>query len=284
MDDDVPRSAGGGPEGRRSAAKRALRGAASPFVGYFDRRFQDVHEHVDRQPRLDQLAADLRRELSQTRADVAADTDTIAELAFTLERFADLFTMRMEELAGEFAAGARAPDGELASTVVELPFAFASAAELEQGAAAVTIGDAGRLSIGLTALGLDVTALEPAARITHPDVDILTERVDEWGGPGAPLDAIFALTPALDASAAPTRPVRERLDLFRKWLRPAGLLVLGIRAGGGQGMEVADVEETLADWDIARREWFAQDAGGAWRRSGDESRAGVLLVQATPRA
>ena len=283
MGHDVPRNAGGGSEGRSSAAKRALRGAASPFVGYFDRRFQDLHEHVDRQPGLDQLAADLRRELSQTRADVAADTDTIAELSFTLERFADLFTMRMEQLAAAFAGGAIAGATDTASTVAELPFAFACAGELDRGAPAATIGGDGRLSIGLAALGLGVTALEPSARIAHPDVDVLSERVDEWGGPVEPLDAVFALADAFDPSAGTTRAARERLDLVRKWLRPTGLLVLGLPVGRGRDLEVTAVPELLADWDVTRRQSLAQDTGGAWRRS-DESGADVLLVRVTPRA
>src|SRR5687767_4056066 len=88
------------------SSKRALRGVVRPIVGYFDNRFQDLHNHLDAQPALDRLTSamherfdHLRTDLQQTRQDVAADADTIAELAFTLERFADLFTARMEELA-----------------------------------------------------------------------------------------------------------------------------------------------------------------------------------------
>jgi hypothetical protein len=276
MEDDVQRS-----ERRRSAAERALRGAASPFLGYFDRRFQDVHDHLDDRPALEQLAAEFRRELSQTRADVAADTDTIAELAFTLERFADLFTMRMEELARQLGPSGT-PGADLGTGLVELPFAFATAAHLERGASAATIGDDGRLSIGLAALGLEVTAVEPAARIVHPDVAVVTARFDEWAGTTEPLDAVFALAGDQRSPGSERPATREELDHFRKALQPTGVLVLGIRVGAEAGSGGEDVDDLFADWDVERRERFVQDAGGAWRRSDAASQPGILVVRATP--
>ncbi len=283
MDDDVTRS-----EGRRSPAERALRGAARPFLGYFDRRFQDLHEHLDRQTNLEHLEAVMHgrfehvlRELRDTRTDVASDTDTIAELAFTLERFADLFTARMEEVAAEIAA-ATPTSWHLDSSVVELPFAFAAAAELELGATAATVADDGRLSIGLSALGLQVTAVEPTASIAHADVAVVSERVDDWGGPAEPLDAVFALLAPAGSSTA-TRPTKERIDLFHKWLRPSGLLVLGAALGPGHDADADGAAGLLDDWDIERRALFELDASGAWRRSDDTSRAALVAVRATSR-
>jgi hypothetical protein len=270
------------PEAPRSAAKRALLGAASPLIGYFDRRFQDVHEHIDNQPAFDRLAHDLRHELDRTRTDVAADTDTIAELAFTLERFADLFTARMEELASHFVAAARASDTEIGSSVVELPFAFAAAAALERGANVATVDDDGRLSVGLAALGLRVTALEPTASLAHPDVAVVDEPVDDWGGPAEPFDAVFVLTPTpLPRSSA--GPPRENLDRFRKSLRPTGLLVVAV------GLDPDDVgkeqlDRLLGDWDVEREAYFERDSGGSWRESVDVPTTGVALIRAAVRA
>jgi hypothetical protein len=278
MDDEVQRS-----KGRRSPAKRALLGAATPFIGYFDRRFQDMHEHLDELPALDRLEAILRQELSQTRADVAADTDTIAELSFTLERFADLFTARMEQLASQFAGIARGGGAEHGSSIAELPFAFAAAADLERGAAVATISDDGRLSIGLAALGLHVTMLDPTASVTHPDVAVVDERVDDWAGPGEPVDALFALTPPArlpDADA----PTRETLDRFHKWLRPTGLLVLAIRLDPDQGNPREYLDDLLADWDVEREAHFEQDGGGAWRCTAEVPATGVAVLRAAPRA
>jgi hypothetical protein len=272
------------PTGRRSAAKRALRSAASPFIGYFDRRFQDLHEHLEDQPQLDRLADDLREELSRTRADVAADTDTIVELSFTLERFADLFTTRMEELAARIAATAQYGGHELGSTIVEVPFAFAAAADIERGAAVATIGDDGRLSIGLAALGLHVTAIEPSGTIAHPDVATLDERIDDWGGPGEPFAVVFALSSSSAPSHAEGRPPREALERFRKWLRPTGLLVLAVRLDPDDGVAREDLEGLLTDWDVEREVFFEGDAGGAWRRATEVPTSGVAVVRAAPRA
>jgi hypothetical protein len=269
--------------GRRSAAKRALVSAAGPLVGYFDRRFQDLHDHLDDQPRLDRLAAELRDELNRTRTEVAADADTIVELSFTLERFADLFTTRMEEIARHIAGDARSGGRELGSTIVEVPFAFAAAADIERGAAVGTIGDDGRLSIGLAALGLHVTAIEPSATIAHPDVAVVDERFDDWAGPGQPFAAVFALTPAGVPPHGEAKPSREALEHFRKWLRPTGLLVLAVRLDPDAGIRSEDLDDLLGDWDVERDARFEEDAGGAWRRAAGVSTSGVAVVRATPR-
>jgi hypothetical protein len=281
MDDDAQR-----PEGPRSPAKRALRGAARPFLGYFDRRFQGLHEHLDQHPEVDHLEAvmhgrfeHLLRELRDTRTDVAADTDTIAELAFTLERFADLFTIRMEEIAAQLAA--TSPSGsQLDASIVQFPFAFAAAAAVERGAAVATVGEDGRLGIGLAALGCQVTAVEPTTSIVHPDVTVVREVVGDWGGPTEQFDAVFALAPPRQLSEA--RPTREKLEVLRKWLRPSGRLVLGTWIGRGQDLDSDDFADVLAHWDVVRRERFERDHDGTWRRAEDVSEPGVVLVWATP--
>lgn len=281
MDDDAQR-----PEGQRSPARRALRGAARPFLGYFDKRFEGLHEHLDQHPEIHHLEAVMHgrfehvlRELRDVRTDVAADTDTIAELAFTLERFADLFTVRMEEIAGQIAATTRSA-AQSDSSVVELPFAFAAAAALERGATAATIADDGRLSIGLAALGLQVTALEPVTDIAHPDVAVVHERAGDWGGPVEPFDAVFVLA-AASHPASESRAVPEKLDLVHKWLRPSGSLVLVARVDGDLDLE-GDDADALGDWDVELRAGFGQDRTGAWRRSDDVAGTSIVLIRATP--
>ena len=269
------------PERRRSTARRAFLGAASPLVGYFDRRFQDLHDHIDNQPALDRLADDLRNELSRTRTDVATDTDTIAELAFTLERFADLFTARMEDLAAQFSA-ARVGLGDEGSSIVELPFAFAAVADLERGASVAAIGDRGPLAIGLAALGLHVTALETIGAIAHPDVATVEDPLDTWAGPGEPYDAAILLTPAV--TDYDIDDARAKLDRVDKWLRPTGLVVLAVRFDAERGLARSQIDELFSDWNVEREAYFEPDSAGAWRRSSDEAIAGVALVRAAPRA
>jgi hypothetical protein len=281
MDDDVQRSEGG-----RSAAKRALRGAARPFVGYFNQRFEDVHTHLDNPAAVQHLEAvmhgrfeHLLRELRDVRTEVAADADTIAELAFTLERFADLFTARMEEVAAQMTAARTLP--HLDSTIVELPFAYDAARALAPGATVATIGDDGTLASGLAVSGLQVTSLEPATTIVQANVAVVAGPVADWGGPPEPLDAVFALSGAKHAGNP--RATREHLDLFRKWLGPSGVLVLATRVGQDEDMEGNDVTDLLADWRIDRRTGLERDAGGGWRSSDETVRNGIVLVRATPR-
>jgi hypothetical protein len=272
------------PEGGRAAAKRALRNAASPFVGYFDRRFQDLHDHVDRLP-FDRLEAVLRQELKDARVDVAADTDTIAELSFTLERFADLFTARMEQLAGQLARVPRHSGEERTAKAVELPFAFAAAGDLERGAAVATVGDAdGALSIGLAALGLRVTAVDAGGAATHPDVVVVDQRVEDWAGPAQPIDAVFALTSTNPLADAERGPTREMLPAFHKWIRPTGLLVLAVPLDAETGAGQGNLDDLLADWDVEREAYFERDARGVWRRTAEAPATGVTVLRAAPRA
>jgi hypothetical protein len=268
-------------EGGRAAAKRALRNAASPLVGYFDRRFQDVHDHVERLP-FDRLEAILHQELKDARAEVAADTDTIAELSFTLERFADLFTARMEQLAGQFARVQRTGTSEHDAMAVELPFAFAAAADLERGATVATIGDSdGSLSIGLAALGLQVTAVDPGGSAAHPDVAIVDERVDDWIGPAQPLEAVFALSSTNPPPGSDRLQARDTLAAFQKWIRPTGLLVIAFPLDDVGGTRAGNLEELLADWDVEWEAHFEQDQKGAWRRVDERPARGVAVLRAT---
>jgi hypothetical protein len=272
------------------SSRRALRGVIRPVVGYFDHRFQDLHDHLDAQPALDRLTAamherfdHLRADLQQTRQDVAADADTIAELAFTLERFADLFTARMEELA----AALRPAEPAASTSVVALPFAFAAAGALEPGAAVATVDADPQLAAGLAALGLQVTALGRAAHSErHPDVAVVDDTVETWAGPGAPLDAIFLLPTS-------NGPRREQLDRCHKLLAPGGFLVTALALENGPVSK--QVKARLADWRIERREVFAPVTGsdgagtrGTWRRDdADAPQAtpgAVAFVRAAPRA
>lgn len=271
----------------RAAAKGALRRVGKPFTRYFDHRFRDLHEHLDSQPALQQFAAatherfdHLRRDLQQTREEVANDADTIAELAFTLERFADHFTARMEELAAAFRPDERPSD----TSVIELPFAYAAAGSLDAGVTVATIGGDTALPRGLAALGLRVTAIRGNSRLSqHPDVVVVDEDADRWKGPVEPLHGFFALSDAWTASSTPTPAL---LDLCRKWLRPDGFVVLAFPSEAiPAGLHL---RELLADWVLERQEVFAPTADGVWRRQGSHADQSALpslvMVKAVPPA
>jgi hypothetical protein len=284
---------------RRSGAKRAARNVARPLVGYFDHRFQDLHDHLDRL----QLAGDLNARLEQvnalsrqTREEVAADADTIAELAFTLERFADLFTARMDEIV-ETMFAANLGGASLDSHVVELPFVYAAADSLPSGAEVATLtAESGPLPLALASLGMRVTALAAAGLPPgHPNLTAVEEPVERWNGPAHPLHAIFALAVAglgLDRDKPVDDLDRQVVDLFRKWLRPDGLLVLSVPFGEwstGRRSRTYDerhLTDLLADWEIRDRRALERIDDHIWRlveAGGAPSRAGIVLVRATPR-
>jgi ABC-type transporter Mla subunit MlaD len=94
----------------------SLRSATRPVTDYFDRRFADVHTHVDH--RLDALEARLDRleELvggldGAARVQAAAEkADRFDQLSARLERFAGEFVTRAERIAAAYEA-ARPRDG-----------------------------------------------------------------------------------------------------------------------------------------------------------------------------
>ena len=79
----------------KDAARRAGRAPAEPFVRYFNRRFEDVHGHLDNEMAV--MSARLEETLATTRAlqeRIATDVEVMSELTVGLERIAD-------RLAGE---------------------------------------------------------------------------------------------------------------------------------------------------------------------------------------
>jgi hypothetical protein len=288
---------------RRSRTKRTLRRFARPLVGYFDRRFQELHDHVDRQSQLQHLATDLSAQLDQvsvlsrqTRDEVAADADTITELAFTLERFADLFTARVDEIV-ETMFAANLGGASRDAHVVELPFAYAAAETLPTGADVATLTEGpGPLPLALASLGMRVTVLAaPDLPPRHQALTVIEEPVERWS-PARPLHAIFALSVVaclgLDRDKQVDDLDRQVVDLFRKWLRPDGLLVLTLPFGEwsvGRKVRTYDerhVSELLADWEIRDRRELERVDDHLWRvveSGGAHSRTGMVLIRATPR-
>jgi hypothetical protein len=285
----------------RSTAKRAAKSAARPLVSYFDRRFQDLHDHLDRQripsdleSRLDQMVALSR----QTRKEVADDADTITEIAFTLERFADLFTARMEEIVETMVSTGPGP-APVDEHIVELPFAFATADALPTGSHVATLSaDGGPLPIALASVGLRVTALDAAdMRTDHPNITVVEDPVERWTGPSWPLDAVFALSAIAGLGLDRDDPADDLdhhvVDLFHNWLRPDGLLVMTVPFGDwsvGRSTRTYDeghLTNLLRDWEIRELRAMERIDDYVWRRVESEdalSQADMALVRATPRS
>jgi hypothetical protein len=199
---------------KRPAVSAALR----PVLDYFDKRFQDLHDHMDER-------------IQRVEARVATEVETISELTLGMQRFVDTSVRQVGELVTVLRD--LPVTGETAAL---LSFALAAGRDLPAGARVVETGWPGpTLGATLTLLDVGVTRLDAV-------------ELDQWPGPDEPLDALFWAGRVEDVAAA------DRLDLFRKWLRPGGFAVLAV-------MGPAPVDPTalpLADWEVALQRPFEQ--------------------------
>jgi hypothetical protein len=90
----------------------SFRSATRPITEYFDRRFTDLHQHLDHrldviEGRIDRLETLLGGLDGADRIEAAAEkADRFDELSARLERFADEFAGRAERIAAAYEAAA----------------------------------------------------------------------------------------------------------------------------------------------------------------------------------
>jgi hypothetical protein len=83
----------------RDAVRRVASAPARPFARYFNRRFEDVHGHLDNEAKF--VNARLADTLATTRAlqeRIATDVEVMSELTMGLERFGDRLADRIDSL------------------------------------------------------------------------------------------------------------------------------------------------------------------------------------------
>jgi hypothetical protein len=194
---------------KRPAVSAALR----PVLDYFDKRFQDLHDHLDDR-------------IQKVEARVATEVETISELTLGMQRFVDASGREVGELVA--ALRSLSPGGETAAV---LSFALAAARDLPPGAQVLETGWPG------PTLGQTLVLLE------HSLVSLGADGLEGWAGSDQPLHAVFAAGPPGELLAP------DRLDLFRKWLRPDGFAVLAVDGA-------SDVELANDDWDVALRRTY----------------------------
>ncbi|MCZ7531691.1 MAG: hypothetical protein M5U31_15965 [Acidimicrobiia bacterium] len=96
-------------EPETSAPKRLARYVGRPVTGYLDRRFEDLHHHVDHRAdalgqRIDMLQAEVERLGNSARFEtLAATVAGLEDLTETIRRFADRFADRTGEVADAFS-------------------------------------------------------------------------------------------------------------------------------------------------------------------------------------
>jgi hypothetical protein len=94
-------------------ARQVARAPAQPILRYFDRRFQDVHGHLDNET--DAVDARLEEAVASMRAlqeRVATDVEIVSELTLALERVVERLDDRLDALVAvlERLVGVRGED------------------------------------------------------------------------------------------------------------------------------------------------------------------------------
>ena len=176
----------------RAMKRPAVSAVLRPVLDYFDKRFQDLHDHMDER-------------IQRVEARVATEVETISELTLGMQRFVDTSVRQVGELVTVLRD--LPVTGETAAL---LSFGLAAGRDLPSGSSAMETGWPGPTLVATLAL-LDVAVTSLAA-----------STLDQWPGPDEPLDAVFYAGTVDDLSG-------DRLDVFRKWLHPGGFAVLAIQ-------------------------------------------------------
>lgn len=238
---------------------------AQPFLGYFDRRFQDVHDRLE--SRVDQLAER-----------VTTEVECLSEMTLGMQRFVDLCERRVDdaiaavsqlvatvEQRGSPAAPVLGPDPSL----VEVPFVVAGVADTSFPARVVLAGSHPQLALLLAYLGHSITVVGvDHLPVEHPQVSAVSVPVAQWAGPGEAADVVVSL---------PVEP--GQLEQLGRWLHPKGQLLLSAPVGH------LALEDMLAAWDVVERRCYRW-ADHRWQPRPDDSGGegpSLLLVRAAPR-
>lgn len=194
--------------------------------------------------------------------------------------------------------------GDVNERIVEIPWAMAVAGALPPGSRVLDFGATeSTLSLSLASLGLQVIAadLRPYP-LSHPRLEVLVGPIEQWEGPGQPLDAVFCISAiehvglgAYDESPTEGPLDRAIVERFAAWLRPGGQLALTVPYGCWHVDELQRVYDTahldalLEGWEIRQRAICVQTAPNRWERVDGEPHPsvweggarGVALVLAT---
>ena len=270
----------GAPPARPPLLRRALHPLTRPVLSYFDRRFEEL--------RTSNRASDL-----EVITEVSRDTDTISELTLSIERLMSRYGDRLDvavdmvdrllEIAG-WTLATSSPDSAagLSSLIVEAPIAHAVALRLPRGSRVLVVAGAGSvLPLELASLGFQVTAPAPAGfPYLHPNLEIVVDRPSSWAGPAEPFFAAFCLSGRhSDGAADDPRPMETALHLLaliRKWLCPAGQVVLSVPLelpatyDAAPGSDPRGIDELFGDWAVQQLHVFEQRTPREWAPRSEE--------------
>lgn len=219
------------------AVRRLGRAPARPFSRYFNRRFEDVHGHLDNETQ--SLTARLEDAVTTTRAlqeRVATDTEVVSELTIGFERLAERMADRLDEVVAvveDLLTGApqdRSP---------EHAFAHATVLRLRPGARVIDASPTPEFGGTLASFGAKVSA------VADPS--------EQWDAP-EPADAAFCMAAGTGDSQANLGDLLRRLQ---GWVRDDGELVLSLSGP-------LESDDLLDGWILLDRHVFVRGSAGAW--------------------
>jgi hypothetical protein len=258
-----------------SKAKGVLRRLLFPIYGYFEPRFQGLHEHLDRAVMnhadrrfnsIDERLMAIHRQIDATTGRVVADVQTSAEFSATFRRATEQLHSELRSLRALVADGRPGT-----AAAIAVPYVYAATAGRAPGSRILDLG-ACEATVGwsLASLGHAVTVVGPnPPPLHHPGLRHVVADAD-WHGPEEPQDVVVRM-------AAVDRATVERVA---SWLTPGGELVLTVPASGVR------VDELLAGWTIVDQRELTLVDGCTWVSAGggpaSASATGVLLLRANP--
>ncbi len=187
---------------------------------------------------------------------------------------------------------------EVHERIVEVPFVYRHTAALAKGAKLLDIGCAeSTVAFSLASMGYSVTAVDQRGYpLQHPNLFVVQESLQNWDGPSEKVDAVLCLSTlehlglkAYQSTSEDSKLDVKALALFRRWLKPGGLLILTAPFGHS---EVSDFERTysrddlnhmLKDWTIRERIVYGRIGSTEWRQRDEAApwpsdRRGVVLI------
>jgi SAM-dependent methyltransferase len=199
-------------------------------------------------------------------------------------------------------------DVEVASAnerIAEIPYVFRALAPLAPGSRVLDVGAAeSTLAFSLASLGFQTTALDLRAYpLSHPQLEVVVGRIEEWEAEPASFDAIVCLSTIEHVGlSAYGSGVGESADLaamrrMHELVVPGGILVLTVpvgRAATSKNERTYDRErlDTLLEgWDVedltvVRQEdpttWRAIEDGEPWEHDGQTRHVALVTARRRP--
>lgn len=192
--------------------------------------------------------------------------------------------------------------GTVNERIVELPYVYASLAEVDPQRAVLDLGAAeSTLSLSLASSGRHTYAVEPRGYpYCHPNLEVVSLPIDAWEGPSEPLGAVISLSTiehlglgSYELDGGRPDADRDALTQLKGWLADDGLLVVTAPYGRASVDELqrvydaAGIERLLEGWALQDIRFCRHRDPVTWMPCAAEDLAsaevpGVVMLRARP--